>query len=221
LRADPARCYPSPWSRPAGAPDFVTRLNTVDIRAFISGINLFDLLVILFLFGMFVLGFIQGSIRRIVGILSIVFSFFLAAQLSVPFGTFLAQNWVQFPHEYSVMIGFLVLFVAAVVAFSLVIQGTYTRTHLFASHPVLDEILGGVLGVIEGLLFLIFLTIILDQYFLYRGPTDSHEMAFLRQFWTTLDQSGFGQALHLTIIPALLGVTSFLLPASIRAPYGL
>jgi uncharacterized membrane protein required for colicin V production len=193
----------------------------VDIRAFINGINFFDLLVILFLSGMFVLGFVQGSIRRIVGILSIVFSFFLAAQLSVPFGTFLAQNWVQFPHEYSVMLGFLVLFVAAVVAFTLVIQGTYTRTHLFASHPVLDEVLGGILGVIQGLLFLMFLTIILDQYYLYRGPVDSHELSFLRQFWTALDQSGFGQALHLTIIPAFLGATTFLLPSSLRAPYGL
>ena len=67
------------------------------------------------------------------------------------------------------MIGFLILFVAAVVALFLVVQGTYRKTELFASYPVLDEILGGVLGVVQGLLLLLFLTIILDQYFLLRA----------------------------------------------------
>ena len=75
-----------------------------------------------------------------------MFSFFLAAQLSVPFGEFLAENWTQLPHRVRVMIGFLVLFVAAVVALFLVVQGTYQKTQLFASHPVIDEVLGGVLG---------------------------------------------------------------------------
>ena len=65
------------------------------------------------------------------------------------------------------MIGYLVIFIAAVVAFTLVIQGTYKKAPLFANYPVIDEILGGLLGIVQGFLLLLFVVIILDQYYLY------------------------------------------------------
>ncbi len=194
----------------------------MDIVGFITSLNLFDLVVILFLVGMFVLGFIQGSIRRVVGIICMTFSFFIAAVLSVPVGEFLAEHWTNYPTEYSVMIGFLVLFVAAVVALFLVVQGTYQKTQLFASHPVIDEVLGGVLGIAQGLLLLLFLTIILDQYFLY-APTapETAELPFLRPLWEALNESGIGAAFHQTVIPSFLGLVGFFVPDYIEATYGL
>jgi uncharacterized membrane protein required for colicin V production len=192
----------------------------VDIVATIQSVNLFDLLTLLFLFFMFVLGFIQGTIRRLVGTLSFIFSFFLAALLSVPFGDFLKSYWTNYPDEYSQMIAFLVLFLAAIVAFFLVIQGTYTKTQLFARYPVVDEVLGGVVGVSQGLLLLLFLTIILDQYFLYypsNAPID--EVPFLRTFWTALNDSGFGNLLHTQVIPNFVGILGFLLPDYVKALY--
>jgi len=114
-----------------------------------------------------------------------------------------------------------VVFVAAVVAFTLVIQGTYKKTEIFAKYPVIDEVLGGVLGVVQGFLVLLFLTIILDQYFLYTNlPVDSDEVGVLRSFWTAIDSSAFGELLHETVIPAFIGVTSFLIPENVRALYG-
>ncbi len=186
----------------------------------IQSINLFDLLTILFLFAMFVLGYIQGSIRRLVGTLSFIFSFFLAALLSVPFGDFLKSYWTNYPDEYSVMLGFLVLFGAAVVAFFLVIQGTYSKTQLFAKYPVVDEILGGVVGVAQGLLLLLFLTIILDQYFLF-APTIARieEVPLLRPIWESLNASTFGSLLHQQVIPNFVSLTGFLLPDYLRAVY--
>jgi uncharacterized membrane protein required for colicin V production len=53
----------------------------VDIGALLSGANLFDLVIFLSLFAAFLIGFMQGTIRRLLGILSMVFSFFLAANL--------------------------------------------------------------------------------------------------------------------------------------------
>jgi uncharacterized membrane protein required for colicin V production len=194
----------------------------VDIVGFITSLNLFDLVLILFLVGMFVLGFIQGAVRRVVGILCMTFAFFIAALLSVPFGKFLAENWTYYPTEYSVMLGFLVLFVAAVVALFLIVQGTYQKTELFARHPVFDEILGGILGVVQGLLLLLFLTIILDQYFKY-APTapETAELPILRPFWEALNGSGIGEVLHETVIPNFLGLVGFIVPDYIEATYGL
>jgi uncharacterized membrane protein required for colicin V production len=192
----------------------------LDIVESIKSINLFDLLTILFLFAMFVLGYIQGSIRRLVGTLSFIFSFFLAALLSVPFGDFLKSYWTNYPDEYSVMLGFLVLFGAAIVAFFLVIQGTYSKTQLFARYPVFDEILGGVVGVAQGLLLLLFVTIILDQYFLF-APTTApiEEVPLLRPVWEALNGSSFGSLLHQQVIPNFVNVTGFLLPEYIKAVY--
>lgn len=192
----------------------------MDIVETIRSFNLFDLLVLLFLFFMFVVGFVQGTVRRLVGTLSFIFSFFLAALLSVPFGQFLMDYWTNYPTQYSQMIAFLVLFLAAIVAFFLVIQGTYTKTQLFAKYPVVDEILGGVVGVAQGLLLLLFLTIILDQYFLfYPTSPPMDEVPFLRTFWTAIDDSGFGMLLHQQVIPNFVNLVGFLLPDYVKATY--
>ena len=80
-----------------------------------------DVLLLLYFAGFFVLGFAQGTIRRLLGIGSILFSWFLAANLAQPLSEFLGANWTQFPKEYSYMIGFLTVFVASAIAFALVI----------------------------------------------------------------------------------------------------
>jgi uncharacterized membrane protein required for colicin V production len=193
----------------------------VDFVAFFNSLNLFDLLVLLFLFAMFVLGYVQGTIRRAVGLLSVTFAFFLAAVLSVPIGNFLSANWTYYPVEYSQMIGFLVPFVAAVIAFALVVQGTYEKQEIFAKYPVIDEVLGGVLGVCQGLLLLLFITIILDQFYLnVPAAADNEPLGFLRSFWTALDQSGVGSFLHTQVIPGFVGFFQFLLPDYVEATYG-
>ena len=50
-----------------------------------------DLLLVLFFVGFFVLGFAQGTIRRLIGLASILFSFLFAANVAEPLGGFLAD----------------------------------------------------------------------------------------------------------------------------------
>jgi uncharacterized membrane protein required for colicin V production len=195
----------------------------VDLREWLASINVVDILVVLFLFGMFILGWAQGSIRRLIGILTITFSFLLAMQLNAFWlGGFLQENWTQYPQEYSNMIGYLVIFLAACVAFFLVVQGTYHKAEVFAKYPIVDEILGGVLGVVQGALFLLFITIILDQYFLSTGVRqDADELPYLRDIWTAINGSQTGAMLHGTVIPTFLGIVSFLIPESVLQLYGI
>ena len=54
----------------------------MDLGAFLAGISTVDLLIVLYFIGFFVLGFAQGTIRRLLGIGSILFSWFLAANLA-------------------------------------------------------------------------------------------------------------------------------------------
>jgi uncharacterized membrane protein required for colicin V production len=193
----------------------------VNIGDILTSFDRFDLIFILFLFGMFVLGFIQGTIRRLLGLASMLFSFLLAANLREPLGTFLAANWNQFPDEYAVMLGFLIVFIAATIAFTLVIQGFYHRQPLFEKATVVDEILGGLLGVVQGVFFIGCILVILDSFFLNPLiPEDPQELPFLRAFWDFMTNSQTAAILRDTLIPAFYTVFGLLIPDSLEAIYG-
>ena len=51
---------------------------------------------LLFFMVFFVLGFAQGTIRRLIGIASILFSFLFAAKLRSRWATSSRNNWTQF-----------------------------------------------------------------------------------------------------------------------------
>lgn len=192
----------------------------MDVAGFITSQNLFDLLVLLVLFFAFILGFVQGTIRRLLGIASILFSFLVAAQVRDALGSFLANNWTQFPREYSYMLGFLIVFVAGSVAFSLVIQGFYKRTPLMARATIVDEVLGGILGVLQALIIIGALTIILDSFFkLPNIAPDNDELKFLRDFWNALDPSGTASVFRGTLIPAFFALVGAFIPSDIRGLY--
>lgn len=189
----------------------------MDVGEFLGGIDAVDLLLFLYFAGFFVLGFAQGTIRRIIGIASISFSFFFAANVAEPLGTFLGQNWTQFPPQYSYMIGFLTVFVAASVAFALVVQGYYKPQPLFEKARFADELLGGILGIVQAGLILGFIIIILGTAFIHPLPKDSDELPYLREIWAALQQSQIVAFFESTLIPAFFALTGFLVPDSVEA----
>jgi uncharacterized membrane protein required for colicin V production len=193
---------------------------TVDLGEFLGGMSTVDLLLVLFFIGFFVLGFAQGAIRRVIGIGAIMFSFLLAANLYEPLGAFLANNWSQFSRQYSYMIGFGTVFVAAVIAFALVAQGWYKPQPLFAKARWADEILGGVLGVIEAGIILGATIIILGSFFLIPGiPQDPNELLGLRELWNALETSQIVDYFQSTLIPGFFSVFGLFIPDSIEVYY--
>ena len=189
----------------------------MNIGEFITSINRFDLLVVLFLGGMFILGFVQGTIRRVLGLASMVFSFLLAANLRDSLGNFLAANWNQFPDEYAVMIGFGLVFVAANVAFTLVIQGFYHHQPLFEKANFVDEVMGGILGIIQGLFLIGFIIIILDSFFAITTiPESGAELPFLRGFHEFLNDSTTAEIFRTRFIPGFYNVFGILIPDDLK-----
>jgi uncharacterized membrane protein required for colicin V production len=187
----------------------------------IAGIDIavFDLVMLLALFAAFIIGFMQGTIRRLLGIISIAFSFLLAANVKEPLGDFLGRNWDQFPPQYGEMIGFFTVFMAGVIASTIVIQGTYKKTALFEKYQFVDEIIAGLLGVFQLVMFLAFVTLILDSYFYLGLSIDADEIPHLRNFWQPLTQSATGDILHRFILPRFVDIFGLLLPDSVDAIY--
>jgi len=190
----------------------------VDLASF----STVDLLIVLYFIGFFVLGFAQGTIRRLLGIGSILFSWFLAANLAEPVGSYLGRNWTQFPTEYSYMIGFLMIFVTLSVVFALIIQGFYKPQPLFQKARFADEIIGGILGLVQAAIIFGALLIILDSFFQIPGlPDNPNELPFLREIWENLDPTRTAAIFRETIIPAFFVLTGFLVPDNIEAAYPL
>lgn len=186
----------------------------------IVNFNRFDLLFLLFLFGMFVLGFMQGTIRRLLGLGSMLFSFLFAANLTGVIGPFLANNWNQFPDQYAIMLGFLIVFVAANVAFSLIIQGFYHRQPLFQKYTFVDEVIGGFLGILQGGFLVGCVIVILDSYFLIPGaPQANGELGFLRGIFDFYNGSGTADLFRTQLIPGFYNIFGILIPDDIQFFY--
>jgi len=193
---------------------------TVNIGEILGSINRFDLLVVLFLFGMFVLGFIQGTIRRVLGLASMLFSFLFAANLRGPLGGYLAANWNDYPDEYAIMLGFGIVFVAATIAFTVVIQGFYHKQDLFKRATFADEVIGGILGIVQGGFLILAIIIILDSFFqIPTIPKSVGEYPWLRTFWETLDTSATAEIFRSRIIPGFITVFGLLIPVDLQAFY--
>jgi len=189
----------------------------VDFGEFLSGFGTTDLVLVLYFMGFFVLGFAQGTIRRLIGIASIMFSFLLAANLYEPLGSFLGANWAQFSRQYAYMVGFGTVFIASALAFALVAQGFYKPQPLFAKARFLDEILGGLLGLVQAGLILGIVIVILGSFFLIPGiPQDPQELLGLRELWTALDQSKIAEVFQGTLIPIFFSIFDLFIPDSIQ-----
>ena len=192
----------------------------MNIGEVLSSINRFDLLVVLFAFGMFVLGFIQGTIRRILGLASMLFSFLFAANLREPLGGYLAQNWNEYPDEYAVMLGFGLVFIAATIAFTVVIQGFYHKQDLFQKSTFADEVIGGLLGIVQALFLVGCIIVILDSFFqIPTIPATPNEFGWIRSFFEEIDTSTVAELFRTRLIPGFITVFGLLIPADLQSFY--
>jgi len=185
----------------------------------VDRITPFDLVIFLTLLGMFIVGYAQGVVRRLLGISAILFAIVLGSYLRAPLGAYLANEWTNIDDTYSFMVAFGAVFAATAITLSIGIQITYRPAPLFQKYPVLDEILGGLLGVLEGFIILIAIILILDPYFTQpkvRETVGIGEFTLLRSLFGFLDTSLTADILRHSVIPAILAVVGFLFPQDVR-----
>src|ERR1035437_1806 len=184
---------------------------SVDITGAIRSAPVVDLVILVGLGVFFFLGVMQGAIRRLLGIGSMLVAFLAAGNLRDPVGNFLADNWTQFDRNYNKLLAFLIVFVVVAVAASIVTQGFYRRTEISADHPIMDDIIGGLLGLLQGALLLLFVVIILSSYPL--PAAQSGDVTYLRDAQDLIrNQSHICFWLKDHVAPGFLHLLSFLLP---------
>jgi uncharacterized membrane protein required for colicin V production len=186
-----------------------------------EAITPFDLVSFIVLLGMFILGYMQGVTRRVFGLVAILFSLGVAMELRQSLGSYLAQQWTTAPPEYAYMVAFGALFLGLAVALTIGIQITYRPTPLFPRYPVLDEILGALIGLLEGFVLLMILVLVMDPYFATTAANTAAAGEFppLRSVWQLLDPSLTASIMRDTVIPGVVAAFSFLVPEDIRKTF--
>lgn len=183
----------------------------------------FDLVIFLALLAMFIVGYAQGLVRRLLGTAAILFSIVLGVLLRPTVGDYLQQQWTGLAPLYSHMVAFAAVFLASAVTLSLAIQLTYRPAPLLTRYPVLDEILGGLVGVVQGIIILIAVFLILDPYYTLPAVQDAigpGEFTLLRTIHDLLDDTWTAGVLRDAVIPPLLSVFGFMFPADIIDTFG-
>ena len=192
----------------------------MDIIGAITSVKAIDLLVFFAFFGLFILGYMQGIIRRLLGIASIIISLLVAAQLRTPVGGFLSQNWTQYLPEYDHMIAFGAIFLAGTIGSTIALQLFFKPIPLFARYPVIDEILGGLLGLVQGALLLAAFYLITDPFFTTVGTSQrGNEFPFVRQIHDALQGSVTADIVRNQLVPAVLFFFGALFPADVTAVF--
>jgi hypothetical protein len=118
--------------------------------------------------------------------------------------------------EYAVMVGFGTVFVAGAIAFTLVIQGFYKKTPLSERYLLVDELIGGVLGVLQGIIILTCMIIILDSAFEVPGVSQRNELILLREIHDAYDPSATARIIRGAVIPLLYAIFGLFIPDSLR-----
>jgi membrane protein required for colicin V production len=175
-----------------------------------------DLALILLLATGFLLGFVRGAIRQLLGYGAWLVSFLLAAYLSPTVGGWLQDQSPQFSSEYANMLAFGLLFLllmAASLAFVELSGATITLTR----HALLDDIIGGLLGLGLVLLIASAAVIIFDTYHTLPELPQGEEVAVIRDSYQALADSAIANGLRDSLIPLIGTLLGPLLPAEVRA----
>ncbi|MEO8208002.1 MAG: CvpA family protein [Chloroflexota bacterium] len=192
----------------------------MDIIGAITSVKGVDLLIFFALFAMFVLGYMQGVIRRLIGLGTTLVSLLIAAQLRDPFGSFLSTNWTQYTPQYDHMLAFGFVFLAGFIGSAVATQLFFKPMPLLANYPVLDELLGGLLGLAQGALILAAFYLITDPFFTLSGTTvQANEFPFVRQIHEFLQGSVTADVTRDRLVPAILVALGGLFPADVTSVF--
>jgi uncharacterized membrane protein required for colicin V production len=172
-----------------------------------------DVVLLALLVAGFFVGFFRGVIRALMEVAAWAVSFLFAAHLRAPLGDWLAGS-ASFTPFYAEMVAFLVIFVLLFVALSLVVMFSRAPTE-WARHQLLDDVLGGVLGVAVIALTFAALAIIFDSYYALEQP--AVDIGWIPEIRRAFGASAVIQFIGNTLVPVAAFAMGPILPLDVRA----
>ncbi|HEX9371044.1 MAG TPA: CvpA family protein [Roseiflexaceae bacterium] len=171
-----------------------------------------DLLFILLLLGGLALGFFQGTVKLLIAIIAFYVGIILASLYFQAVGSFFRVRF-----NTTAEVGQITAF-ATVLLLSfllLTMAGLYTFRYLRvpASLDFFDKILGTLLGLLMGALFMGMLAILLKDLFVYRSPAASASLPFVITLQSWVRGSTLVSFFGNNVLPLIYGFLRPILPA--------
>jgi len=174
-----------------------------------------DIAIILFLVGCVLIGFFRGALRQLLALGAWLVTFVVAAQGRNFIADYLRAQEPDFSVQYAnmlaLLIGFAVLFLAALALIEL--SG---RTINLSQRPIVEEAIGGVLMLFVGLLALSGVMIALSSYYAQHDNVFTAEVDLVRQLNGALSDSQIGRALNAWVVPGIQSLLGPQLPPDVR-----
>jgi membrane protein required for colicin V production len=178
-----------------------------------------DGLLLLLIAGGFLLGFFRGMVRQLLALGAWLVAFVGSAHLRLPLGDWLDASSTQFSTDYSHMLAFAILFLVSFVGGLVLVEFGGAGSAL-TRHQLLDDALGGVLGLALGVFSVVAVIVVLDSYFLPTPTPLAGEVDWLRDVHRSLSGSAIAGLLHEWVIRPLGILLAPLLPPDIRVVMG-
>ncbi len=120
--------------------------------------NLIDIIILAVLFVGFILGFKDGFVRKIIGLLGLAAAVYLAAKFAAPFGRTL-EKLVGIEFYLSEIFAGVLIFLGVMIIVSIIKRVVHPFDKV---NNLFNQILGGVVGIIQVLFFLSAVFIIMN-----------------------------------------------------------
>jgi uncharacterized membrane protein required for colicin V production len=175
-----------------------------------------DILLLLIVAGAFLFGFFWGVIRGLLGLAGFVVVFVLSAHLSEPVGDYLAAQWTGYIPAYDHMLAFFLVFVLLyTLTLILITIGTRGSQDL-SRYPLVDDVVGALLGACLAILCIAAITAILKTYYGDAAPVAGQGAEWSAAVYRALLGSTFGGQIKDSVVPALVALFGILMPSSVR-----
>ncbi len=175
-----------------------------------------DVGIVLFLIGCLVIGLFRGALSQLIALGAWLVAFVVAAQARGFLADWLLSQEPDFSDQYASMLGFLIGFAILFVA-ALALIELSGRTVTLSSRPIVEEVVGGGLLLIVGLLAVTGLLIALGTYYSSAPHGFTAEVDLVRRLSDALNESTIAKALTDTLMPAIQVLLGPLLPPDVRS----
>jgi uncharacterized membrane protein required for colicin V production len=181
-----------------------------------------DILLLVIIVSSLVVGFFWGSARSLLSLGAWLFAFLAGAHLKNELGSYLAQQWTNFPPAFSDMAAYGIIFVGLMAATPLFILTVTRGSQRLSRYQVVDDLAGALLAVLVSVLFIASLLIVLATFY------GTGEMLIDNQGgpdWTanlyqSLLNSNIGSTINDVVVPVIGAVLGPILPADVREVFG-
>jgi membrane protein required for colicin V production len=123
-------------------------------------LNLLDIIILVFLAVGFILGFKDGFVRKIIGLMGFIMATLLSIKLAAFIGKFI-ESALNIEFYLSEIIGGIAIFLLVIVIFSIIKRVVHPFDKV---NNIINQIVGGIVGILQVLFFLSALFLLLNVF---------------------------------------------------------